>query len=187
YGVTGIRMAWWCAPLAVGGILCGLVSGRLIHHGSPTWTLVISGVAWVAAPLLLALGSTSMGYWPFVFPAMVCATVGVDITYNIANLVLSSLSPLKWQGLAGAVNSTTVNLGIAFSLAITQVIQTATEGKDPSVDDRLRGHRNCYLFAAASAAVGLAVTAACVRIPRDCVRSKKDDNEWAESSNLEMS
>ncbi|KAH0194278.1 MFS general substrate transporter, partial [Aureobasidium melanogenum] len=187
YGVTGIRMAWWCAPLAVGGILCGLVSGRLIHHGSPTWTLVISGVAWVAAPLLLALGSTSMGYWPFVFPAMVCATVGVDITYNIANLVLSSLSPLKWQGLAGAVNSTTVNLGIAFSLAITQVIQTATEGKDPSVDDRLRGHRNCYLFAAASAAIGLAVTAACVRIPRDCVRSKKDDNEWAESSNLEMS
>ncbi|KAH0238133.1 MFS general substrate transporter, partial [Aureobasidium melanogenum] len=138
YGVTGIRMAWWCAPLAVGGILCGLVSGRLIHHGSPTWTLVISGVAWVAAPLLLALGSTSMGYWPFVFPAMVCATVGVDITYNIANLVLSSLSPLKWQGLAGAVNSTTVNLGIAFSLAITQVIQTATEGKDPMLPSDLR-------------------------------------------------
>ncbi|KAG9843312.1 MFS general substrate transporter, partial [Aureobasidium melanogenum] len=187
YGVTGIRMAWWCAPLAVGGILCGLVSGRLIHHGSPTWTLVVSGVAWVAAPLLLALGSTSMGYWPFVFPAMVCATVGVDITYNIANLVLSSLSPLRWQGLAGAVNSTTVNLGIAFSLAITQVIQTATEGKDPSFDDRLRGHRNCYLFAAASAAIGLAVTAACVRIPRQCVRSKKDDNEWAESSDREIS
>ncbi|KAI4716039.1 MFS general substrate transporter [Aureobasidium sp. EXF-10727] len=177
YGVTGVRLAVWFLPMAVGGVICGIVTSMVIHRIPPIYTMLVSSAAWVAAPLLLALGDTSMGYWPFVFPAMICCTVGIDITYNFTNIVLCSLAPLKQQALAGAVNSTTVNLGIAFSLAITQIVQSLTEGQDPSLDDRLRGHRNCFLFSAASAAVGFAITAACVRVSRDCVRGKKDEDE----------
>ena len=137
----------------------------------------MSGVAWMAAPLLLAFGNPSQGYWAFVFPAMICSTIGIDVTYSFTNLVLSSCSPLQWQALAGAVNSTTVNLGMGFALAITQVIQTATEGQDPTLESRLLGHRNCYLFSAASATVGFAIVAASVRVPRACLQSEEDEDE----------
>ncbi|KAI5194274.1 MFS general substrate transporter [Aureobasidium subglaciale] len=177
YNVTGVQMAAWFAPLAVGGFLCAVVGSSILHVTSPNFVLLVSGVAWVAAPLLLAFGDVSMGYWPFVFPAMACSTLGIDMTYTIANVVLSSVSPLQWQGLAGAVNSTTVNFGIAFSLAITQVIQTRSEGNDPSLEDQIRGHRNCFLFAAASAAIGLAIAVVAIRIPREVVRSEQKDDE----------
>ncbi|CAD0108868.1 unnamed protein product [Aureobasidium uvarum] len=177
YGVTGVQLALWFAPMALGGIVCGIVTSMVIHRIPPICTMLISSAAWVAAPLLLALGNNSMGYWPFVFPAMVCCTVGIDVTYNFTNIVLCSLAPLKQQALAGAVNSTTVNLGIAFSLAITQIVQSMTEGQNPTLDDRLRGHRNCFLFSAASAAVGFAITATCVRVSMKCVQGKKDDDE----------
>ncbi|KAI5265329.1 MFS general substrate transporter [Aureobasidium subglaciale] len=177
YGVTGLQLAAWFAPMAVGGFLCAVGGSSILHITSPNFVLFVSGVAWVAAPLLLAFGDASMGYWPFVFPAMACSTLGIDMTYTIANVVLSSVSPLQWQGLAGAVNSTTVNLGIAFSLAITQVIQTRSEGHDPRLEDQLRGHRNCFLFAAASAAIGLAIAVVAIRIPREVVRSEQKDNE----------
>lgn len=172
YEVTGVRLAAWFAPMAVGGFVFATLGGSILHITSPTFVLLLSGAAWVAAPLLLALGDPSVGYWPCVFPAMICATLGIDLTFTIASVVLSSVSPLRWQGLAGAVNSTTVNLGIAFSLAIAQVIQAKSEGLEPNLDARLLGHRNAFVFAAASAAIGLAITAAAVRIPREVLRSE---------------
>lgn len=180
YGVDGVRLAAWFAPIAISGCICGLVTGRILHRVPPILTLLVSGVAWLAAPLLLAFGDHSKGYWPFVFPAMICSTIGIDVTYGFTNLVLSSCSPLQMQALAGAVNSTTVNLGMGFALAITQVIQTATEGQDPSLEDRLRGHRNCFLFSAASAAIGFAVVAASVRVPKACLQSEGEENEKVE-------
>jgi hypothetical protein len=104
------------------------------------------------------------------------------VTYNFTNLVLSSYSPLQMQALAGAVHSTTVHLGMGFALAITQVIQTATEGQNPSLEDRLRGHRNCFLFSAASAAVGFAIVAGCVRVPKECLQSEAEEDEKVEGS-----
>jgi hypothetical protein len=66
---------------------------------------------------------------------------------------------------------------MGFALAITQVIQTATEGPNPGFEDRLLGHRNCFLFSAASAAVGFAVVACSVRVPRECLQSEGDEGE----------
>ena len=158
YGVSGLQLAAWFTPMAVGGFLFATVGSSILHILSPTLVLCISGTAWVTAPLLLCLGDPSQGYWPFVFPSMVCATLGIDVTFTVASVVLSSASPLRWQGLAGATNSTTVNLGIAFALAIAQIIQTGAEDGGTEVTNVLQGHRNAFLFAAASAAVGLGVT-----------------------------
>jgi MFS family permease len=180
YGIIGTQLVAWFAPIAICGVICGLVTGNILHRVSPILTLLVSSMAWLAAPLLMAFSDPSLGYWPFVFPAMLCSSIGIDVTYNFTNLVLSSCSPLKMQALAGAVNSTTVNLGMGFALAITQVIQTATEGQDPSLDDRLVGHRNCFLFSAASASVGLAIVAASVRVPRECLQSEEVEDEKVE-------
>jgi MFS family permease len=182
YGATGKQLAAWFAPIAISGVICGLVTGKTLHRIPPILTMLVSSMAWMAAPLLLAFGDPSRGYWPLVFPAMVCSTIGVDVTYNFTNLVLSSYSPLQMQALAGAVHSTTVHLGMGFALAITQVIQTATEGQNPSLEDRLRGHRNCFLFSAASAAVGFAIVAGCVRVPKECLQSEAEEDEKVEGS-----
>jgi hypothetical protein len=177
YGATNIQLAGWFAPIAVCGVICGLVTGNILHRIPPICTMLVSSTAWLAAPLLMAFGDPSKGYFPFVFPAMICSSIGIDVTYNFTNLVLSSCSPLQMQALAGAVNSTTVNLGMGFALAITQVIQTATEGQNPGLEEKLLGHRNCFLFSAASAAVGFAVVACCVRVPRECLQSEGEGGE----------
>lgn len=170
YNVSGVNLAAWFAPMAASGFIFAILGTSVLNYVRPTFVLIFSGTAWVTAPLLMAFAKPSAGYWPFVFPAMICITLGIDITYTVVSVVLSSVSPVEWQGLAGAINSTSVNLGIAFSLAIAQVIQARSEGPDPDVNAQLHGHRNAYLFSAASAAVGLAITLVAVRIPHEVVK-----------------
>lgn len=169
YGISNVTLAAWFAPMAVGGFLIATCSGRVMHRLQPTILLLFSGFAWLTAPLLLALGSPSAGYWPFVFPAMVCGTLGIDLTFTISTVFLSSVQPLKYQGLAGAVSSLLVNLAIAFSLAFAGIVEGGGEGEDVIGEEADKKRRMAFWFAGASAMVGVIIVAAFVRISRAVV------------------
>ncbi|GLA56029.1 hypothetical protein AnigIFM63604_003970 [Aspergillus niger] len=56
------------------------------------------------------------GYWPYVFPAMICGTWGMDVTYNVTNIFVTTSVPERQQGLAAAVANIILFLGISFWL-----------------------------------------------------------------------
>jgi hypothetical protein len=73
-------------------------------------------------------------YWAYIFPSMICATLGIDITYNVSNIFVTTSLPLARQGLAGAFMNSILFLGISFFLGFADlaVTQTADRGKRES-------------------------------------------------------
>lgn len=112
------------SPMAAGGIVIATVGGFLLHVVPGTILILFSGVCWMVSPLLFALAPYGANYWAWVFPAMICATLAIDITFNVTNIFITSALPLRRQGLAGALINSILQLGIAFFLGLADVVNT---------------------------------------------------------------
>lgn len=102
-GAFPMQIVAWFTPLFLGGMIIATVGGFVLHILSGTILMLIAGVAWVIAPLLFAVMPAGASYWAFVFPAMIMATVGIDISFNITNIFITTGLPKRQQGLAGAM------------------------------------------------------------------------------------
>lgn len=118
-GMSGISLALWYTPTAVGGLILCVVGGSLLHIVPTMLVLLVSGLAWIAAPLLLAFAPLPLSYWKYVFGSMLCATIGIELTFTVSIVFISSVQPLRYQGLSGALCSILVNLAISLSLSIS--------------------------------------------------------------------
>ena len=125
-GATPLQVAAWFVPMCAGGVIISVVGGYVLHLLPGTILIGIGGLAWVGNSLLFALAPESANYWAFVFPAMICATLGIDIIFNVANIFISTSLSQARQGLAGALIMSLLFLGIAFCLAFADVTQTNT-------------------------------------------------------------
>jgi MFS family permease len=121
--------------------------------------LVISGISYIFSTLLIAITPDNPSYWAYIFPAMICATLGIDITYNVTNIFITTSMPKARQGLAGALINSLLFLGISVMLGFADlaVTETAHQGKKKS-------YKAALFLGTASAAVGLVVMALGVRI-----------------------
>jgi hypothetical protein len=184
-GVKGVMLSLWYTPVAVGGIIFCVVGSSLLHVVPIKLLLIISGLAWIGAPLIFAVGPVPLNYSAEVLPSMVCSTLGIDVTFTIAAIFLSSSQPLKFQGVAGAVSSILVNLAMSFSLPISLIVKEATadhatsDTLDNKVDSTIWGFRAAFIYGAASAACGLIVVIFFVQISRSVVSGKKQEDEEA--------
>lgn len=63
---------------------------------------------------------------------MVCGTIGVDITYNVTNVFITTSMPRRLQATAGGLINTLLYLGMAFWLGIAEMaISEANRRKLP--------------------------------------------------------
>ena len=131
--------------MALGGMVLALGGGAVLHLIPGRLLLVVSGLGFLLSVLLFALlpeaagASTSSLYWAYVFPAMLCATLGVDIVYNVTNVFITTSMPARLQATAGALINTLLYLGIAFWLGVSElaVSQTlAARGGEASLSRR---------------------------------------------------
>lgn len=185
--VKGIMLSLWYTPMAVGGIIFCVAGGSLLHIVPIKLLLIISGLSWIGAPLVFAVGPTPLSYWSEVLPSMICGTLGIDLTFTVAAIFLSSSQPLKFQGVAGAVSSILVNLAMSFSLPVSLIVKEAamahvtSDSINKSVESTIWGFRAAFIYGAASAACGLVVVILFVQISRSVVSGKKQDDEEAGS------
>ena len=188
--VKGIMLSLWYTPMAVGGILFCLISSSLLHIVPIKLLLSLSGLAWVGAPLIFAVGPVPLTYWSEVLPSMICGTLGIDLTFTVASIFLSSSQPLKFQGVAGAVSSILVNLAMSFSLPISLIVKEAAatqvlnDTRGNEADSTVWGFRAAFIYGVTSAGCGLIICIFFVKISRSVVSGKKreDDEEWPKIS-----
>ena len=57
---------------------------------------------------------------------MIMSTIGIDITYTVSNVFITTNLPARHQGLAGAVINSMLFLGISFWLGIADIVVGAT-------------------------------------------------------------
>jgi hypothetical protein len=181
--VKGIMLSLYYTPMAVGGIIFCVIGSSVLHIVPIKLLLLISGLAWIAAPLIFAVGPVPLYYWSEVLPSMICGTLGIDLTFTIAAIFLSSSQPLKFQGVAGAVSSILVNLAMSFSLPISLIVKeaaaahVASDTIDSKVDATLWGFRAAFIYGAASAACGLVIVIFFVKISRSVFSGEKQDDD----------
>ena len=125
-GASPLQVAGWFTPMCLGGLFISAVGGFFLHLLPGTLLMLIGGLAWVLTSILFALAPEGANYWAFVFPAMIGATTGIDIIYNVTNVFITTSLPQNKQGLAGALINSLLYLGIAFLLAFADVTQTQT-------------------------------------------------------------
>ena len=92
---------------------------------------------------------------------MVGATIGIDITFNVANVFISTSLSHSRQGLAGALISSLLYLGIAFCLAFADVTQTQTAHLGMK-----RSYQAVFWYQLACATLALFILLAFVRIKK---------------------
>ena len=91
-----------------------------------TILLVISSIGYVVCVLMFAIMPENPDYWAYIFPAMIAATVGVDIMYSVSNIFITRSEPRRRQGLAGALINCAVFLVISVFLGLADIAVTAT-------------------------------------------------------------
>ena len=172
-GASPLQISAWYVPMCLGGLIISLLGGFVLHLIPGTLLILIAGLAWSGTSLLFALAPSGANYWAWVFPAMVCATLGIDITFNVANIFITTNLPSKRQGLAGALINSVLYLGIAVLLAFANVTQTETASLG------LKGsYQAVFWYQLACAGTSLVIMMAFVRI-RKAESSLTADEEAA--------
>lgn len=147
--------------MAIGGIVIATAGGFILHIVPGTVLVIISGIAWIIAPLLFALAPEGASYWAYTFPAMICATIAIDVTFNVSNIFISTSFPLKRQGLAGALSTSVLELGVALFLGFGDLVVTETADQG-----LIRSYKNVFWFEVALAAVALVLLVRFVKIDK---------------------
>ena len=122
----------------------------------------ISCLGYVGSGILFAVMPIGANYWAFVFPAMICGTIAIDISFNLTNLFITTNMPKARQGLAGALINCTLHMGIAVMLSFADVVQIQTE-KSYHLSLR-KSYHACFWFQTGLGILGWVVFLLFVRI-----------------------
>lgn len=122
-GASPLQVVAWAVPMAVGGLILSAAGGLILHMLNGTVLMILSCLGYLASGLLFALLPFGGNYWAFVFPAMIGCTVGIDISFNVTNIFITTSLSKERQGLAGALINSTLHFGIAIMLAFADIIQ----------------------------------------------------------------
>lgn len=158
-GASPLQTAAWYVPMCAGGMIISVTGGYLLHLIPGTLLMLIGGLAWVSNSLLFALAPEGANYWAFIFPAMIAATIGIDVTFNVANIFITTSLSQSRQGLAGALINSLLYLGIAFLLAFADVTQTQTAHLGLK-----RSYQSVFWYQLACSALALVIMIGFVRI-----------------------
>ncbi|KAK4934465.1 hypothetical protein LTR10_024279 [Elasticomyces elasticus] len=160
---TPLRVVAWYVPLGVAGLLLSVLEGFILHLVPGRVLLIVSGVGAVGSQLLLALIPLKGGsYWAWIFPATILSTIGIDLSTILMTVFVTTKFTVAQQGLAGAVINSTLQLGVAFCLGVTDIIQSATVA-DAGL---ARSYKNTFWFGVGVAAVGLVLMAVWGKVPK---------------------
>lgn len=156
-----MQIVAWYVPMVVGGCMLAGLGAVILHRLPGTVMMVVTGLAIVIDSLLFALAPLDAGYWAWVFPAMVCATLATDLIFSVANIFFSTVLPTRRQGLAGALANVVPNLGIAILLGFADVVAIATRGQGEK-----QSYKNVFWFELACGGAALVLFVGFVRIDR---------------------
>jgi MFS family permease len=134
--------------MAAGGVILSTVGGFTLHLLPGRILLIISGLGSTACCLLFALAPKDAIYWAYIFPAMVSATIGVDITFVVSNIFITTNIARHRQGLSGALINSLLFLGIGFFLGLADLAVAEEENRGSS-----EGHRVAFWLGTAMAAI----------------------------------
>lgn len=157
-----LQVVEWYVPLGLAGLILSVIEGFILHLVPGRVLLIISGLGAVGSQLLIALIPLGGSYWAWIFPAVIFSTVGIDLSTILMTVFVTTTFLTAQQGLAGSVINSVLQLGVAFVLGLTDIIQSAT------VDEAGLGksYKNTFWFGVGAAAASLLILAIWGKVPK---------------------
>ncbi|OAP54425.1 hypothetical protein AYL99_11526 [Fonsecaea erecta] len=161
-GATPIQVVAWWTPMVVGGVILSTMEGFILHLVSGRLLLMISCLGAIGSQLLLARIPEGGNYWAWIFPACILGTVGIDLSYNLIAVFITTQLPKARQGLAGGLINSVLQLGFALLLGFTDIIQSYT------VDGSglRQSYKNTFWFGVASGSAALVLVTIWGKVPK---------------------
>ncbi|CAI7661578.1 unnamed protein product [Penicillium bialowiezense] len=176
-GASPMQIVAWTAPMGVGGLILSVGGGMIFHKVPGTILMIISCLGYVGSGLLFAVIPIGGNYWAYVFPSMICGTIGIDISFNLANVFITTNLPKARQGLAGALINCTLHMGIAVMLGFADIVQTQT------VESGTRqSYKAVFWYQTGLAILGLIIVVLFVRIREAKSELTLDEREVMEAT-----
>ena len=177
-GATPLQVVAWTVPLAVGGLILSVTGGFFLHKVSGTVLMIISCFGYVGSGLLFAIIPLGGNYWAYVFPAMICGTIAIDISFNLANIFVTTSMPKAKQGLAGALIYCTMHFGIAVMLGFADIVETQAKSLG-----KWQSYKVVFGFQTGLCILGLLIVLGFVRIRHAKGELTVDEKEELETGN----
>jgi MFS family permease len=168
-----LQVVAWYAPLGIAGLLISVLEGFVLHLVPGRVLLIISGLGAVGSQLLLVFVPLGGSYWAWIFPAMVLGTIGLDLSTILMTVFVTSTFPSSQQGLAGGIINAVLQLGVAFSLGVADIIQTRTVEHDGLA----KSYKNTFWLGVGAAALSLVIMAVWGRVPKATSGLTADEKE----------
>jgi hypothetical protein len=121
-GIGPLQLLVWFTPMAGGGCLLAILGGFLMSKVSGTSILLTTCLAVIVAAALFLCMPSQPSYWIWVFPAMISATMAIDLVYNVVNVFLSSELPIDQQGIAGSMAHALVRFSDTLLLGVAKAV-----------------------------------------------------------------
>ncbi|KAK1963009.1 major facilitator superfamily transporter [Colletotrichum sublineola] len=173
--IEPLLAAAWFAPLAIGGIVIAIVGSVILHRLTSTILLILSVTGFLASSLLLIFIPRDPNYWAWVFPAMTCATIGIDIVYNVSNIFITTSMKSDQQGMAGACVNGLLYSGMSFFLGWADLVSVAG-----APDDLEFGYRIALMMGAGCAGVSILIIIFGIRVGKAKGDMTADEREELE-------
>lgn len=160
-GATPLQVVAWYTPMVIGGLILSTVEGFILHLVSGRLLLIISALGAIGSQLLLALVPDGGNYWAWILPATILGTVGIDLSYSLMTVFITTQLPKARQGLAGGLINSILQLGFALLLGFTDIVQSYT------LESGLRqSYKNTFWVGVASGGACLILVAIWGRVPK---------------------
>lgn len=159
--------AAWYTPLFVGGILLAIVGGLVLHILSNQILLVIASLGFLFCVLLFAIipidaashMSSSTLYWAYMFPAMCCSTIGIDLSFNVTNVFITTALTKRDQATVGGLTNVVIYVGSSFCLGLSELfISSLSKTENGSRKSLAEQYRIGFWLGVGLAGVGMMLT-----------------------------
>ncbi|KAJ3189578.1 hypothetical protein HK101_008892 [Irineochytrium annulatum] len=142
-------------PMVVVGFFTAATTGPLFSRfPNPRPFLLFGLTLLLLACILFSLSTSTTPYLSFPFAALCVVTLGFDVVFNVANIVLMTSVPPHHRGIAGGVFNTAIQLATGLTLAGTQTVVVSIEGQGGQA---WQGYRAAFWMCAGAAVVGVLV------------------------------
>ncbi|KAJ3052660.1 hypothetical protein HK097_005898 [Rhizophlyctis rosea] len=117
-GESPLKTTVFLLPMPVMGTIVNIAAAFLVGILSGRLLLSIATGSLVGSTIIFALLNENLSYWHMLFPGLCLIVIGVDLTYNVCILFITSSVPPTHQSLAGGIFNTVQQMSVSFGLAI---------------------------------------------------------------------
>ncbi|ODV79552.1 MFS general substrate transporter [Suhomyces tanzawaensis NRRL Y-17324] len=147
------------SPAIITGYIAALASAYLLQTISLSYVMVISMCAFFIGCTLQATRPVGQIYWAQKFFSFLIASMGIDLSFPSACIILSQALPRHRQGIAGSLVSTFVNYSISVGIGLASAVEVyTTKNKTPSFNTTVTGMRNAFYLGMGCAGFGIVLS-----------------------------